>query len=230
MIESPAGVGTTLRVESPMTIRIFIIEGLGLLRAGLRWVLNNEPGMEVVGEVGDGQEALRLVQGLCPDVVILDLSLPGENGIEITQQVKQLLPNTHVLILSIHEDESLLRAAIRAKASGYVVQRAAESELTGAVRSVCQGNLYVHPVMTRTLLKDLLPPANGGAGAKERLTKREKEVLRLLAQGHVNRQIAELLNLSIRTVESHRANITDKLGLHSRIDLTRYAHAHGILT
>jgi len=212
-----------------MAIRILIADDHGVLRAGLRALLNAEPDLEVVGEAADGNEALRLVEKLHPDVLLLDISMPGPGGIEVTRRVKRTLPDTRVLILTVHEDEGLLREAIRAGAAGYIVKRAVESELINAIHAVWRGDLYVHPAMTRALLKDLQASVTPEQPPVEPLTPRETEVLSLIAQGYTNRQIAEKLSISVRTVESHRANIMGKLGLRSRVELVRYAREHGLL-
>jgi len=162
--------------------------------------------------------------------VLMDISMPGAGGgIEAARRLKELLPDTCVLILTAHEDKGLLREAIRAGAAGYILKRAAESELVDAIRAVARGDLYVHSALTRALLTGVAQPSTGGAGGAEPLSPREIEVLRLVARGHTNRQISEALNLSVRTVESHRANLMDKLGLHSRVELVRYASEHNLL-
>jgi two-component system response regulator NreC len=211
-----------------MSIRILIADDHGVMRAGLRALLNAEPDLQVVGEAVDGQEALRLTDELRPDVVLLDISMPGPGGIEVTRQLKASLPKTHVLILTVHEDEGLLREAIHAGAAGYITKRAIEPELINAIHAVRRGDLYVHPAMTRALLQEP-PPSSSTKDAVELLTPRETEVLRLIAQGHTNRQAAEVLGIGIRTVESHRANLTGKLGLRGRVELVRYAKKHGLL-
>jgi two-component system response regulator NreC len=211
-----------------MTIRILIADDHGVLRAGLRALLNAETDMEVIGEAAEGQAALRMAEELKPDVALLDLSMPGLGGIEITRLLKTASPAVRVLILTVHEDESLLREAMRSGASGYITKRAIEAELINAVRSVWRGDLYVHPSMTRALLEGLSP--NSAADEPvEPLTAREIEVLQFLAQGYTNRQIAEELCISTRTVESHRANLMGKLGLHGRVALVRYARERGLL-
>jgi two-component system response regulator NreC len=211
-------------------IRILIADDHGVLRAGLRALLNAEPDLQVVGEAADCDEAVRLSGVLRPDVVLMDISMPGAGGgIEATRRMVELLPDTCVLILTAHEDKGLLREAIRAGAAGYILKRAAESELVNAIRAVARGDLYVHSALTRALLADAAQPSTGGAGGAEPLSPREIEVLRLVARGYTNRQIAEALNLSVRTVESHRANLMDKLGLHSRVELVRYASEHKLL-
>ena len=212
-----------------MSIRILIADDHGVLRAGLRALLNAEPELEVVGEAGDGDEALRLATQLRPDVLLLDISMPGPGGIEVTRRVKQALPDTRVLILTVHEDESLLREAIQAGAAGYIIKRAVESELINAIQAVWRGDVYIHPAMTRALLKEVAPATFSDETPVEPLTPRETEVLQLIAQGYTNRQIAEQLTISVRTVETHRANLMDKLGLRSRVELVRYAREHGLL-
>ncbi|MFQ5340878.1 MAG: response regulator [Anaerolineae bacterium] len=212
-----------------MPIRILIADDHGVLRAGLRALLNAEPDVEVVGEAADGHEVLRLARALNPDVVLLDISMPGPGGIEVTRQVKQALPDTRVLILTVHEDESLLREAIQAGAAGYIIKRAVESELINAIHAVWRGDVYIHPAMTRALLQDVAPPHATDETLVEPLTRRETEVLQLIAQGYTNRQVAETLTISVRTVETHRANLMDKLGLRSRVELVRYAREHNLL-
>jgi len=194
-----------------MSIRILIADDHGLLRAGLRALLNAEPDMEVAGEVSNGHEALRLAGELRPDIVLLDLVMPGLGGIEIARQLRKSLPDTRTLILTVHEDVGLLREAIQAGAAGYLIKRAVESELINAIHAVWRGDLYVHPAMTRALVKNF-PPAPAAPASPKALTPREIQVLRLIAQGYTNNQIAEGLSLSVRTVEIHRTNLMRKLG------------------
>ena len=213
-----------------MTIRVLITDDHAMLRAGLHTWLDSEPDLQVVGEAADGIEAVRLARELGPDVVLMDISLPGPGGgIGATRQLKEQLPDVRVLILSVHEDEDLLREAMRAGASGYLVKRAVQTELVDAIRSVSRGNMYVHPIMTRALLKDMTPAPDGRPVVAESLTPREIEVVRLMVQGNTSREIAAKLNVSTRTVEFHRANLMGKLGLHSRVELVRYAEEHGLL-
>ena len=211
-----------------MAIRILIADDHGVLRAGLRALLNAEPDLEVVGEAADGDEALRLTRTLRPDIVLMDVSMPGCGGIEATRRLKELRSDVRVLILTVHEDSGLLQEAIRAGASGYILKRAAESELVNAIQAVWRGDLYVHPAMTRALFASTIHAPADNQVAIETLTPREVEVLRLIAQGHTNRQMADLLTLSVRTIESHRANMMQKLDLHSRVELVRYAMKHGL--
>lgn len=212
-----------------MSIRILIADDHGVIRAGLRALLSAEPDFEIVGEAEHGQEALQLAEQLQPKVVLLDVSMPGLSGIETARQLKRKLPEVYVLILTVHEEDSLLQEAIQAGAAGYIVKRAAESELIDAIRAVGRGDLYVHPTMTRALLKNkpLTPVSNDSP--VEMPTPREIDVLRLIAQGYTNRQAAEALNISPRTVEGHRANLMDKLNLNSRVELIRYARENGYI-
>jgi two-component system response regulator NreC len=212
-----------------MPRRIIVADDHGVLRAGLRALLNDEPDLEVAGEAADGDEALRLTRELEPDIVLMDINMPGCGGIETTRRLMELRPNVRVLILTVHEDKSLLQAAIRAGAAGYILKRAVESELIDAIRAVARGDLYVHPAMTRALLEGTHHIPDIEREVTQALTPREVEVLRLIAQGHTNRQIADLLHIGVRTVESHRANLMDKLGLRSRVELVRYASKHGLL-
>lgn len=211
-----------------MPLRVLIADDHGVLRAGLRALLKTEEDLQVVDEAADGDTALRLASRLRPDIVLLDLSMPGPGGIEVTRKLKEMLPATRVLILTVHEDETLLREALKAGASGYIIKRAVESELINAIHAVSRGEIYVHPAMTRWLLQEPAP-----AAPKRRdpatLTPREIEVLRLIVQGHTNSQIAEVLRLSVRTIESHRANLMGKLGLQSRVELVRYAVKNKLL-
>jgi two-component system response regulator NreC len=213
-----------------MTIRILIADDHGVLRAGLRALLSAESELEVVDEAANGTEALNKAKELQPDVILLDISMPGSSGIEVTRDLKEILPETRVLILTVHEDEGLLQEAIQAGASGYIIKRAVESELIDAIRAVWRGDLYVHPAMTRALLKEMTAtPTVTKEAPVEALTPREIEVLRLIAQGYTNRQMAGMLSISVRTVESHRSNLMGKLDLHSRVELVRYARENNLI-
>ena len=210
-----------------MPIKLLIVDDHGVLRAGLRALLSSEKDMQVVGEAATAGEAILKVMELKPDVILMDISLSGESGIEITKILTARDRNLSILILTIHEDETLLRAAIQNGAAGYILKRAVESELIDAIRAVANGHMYIHPTMTRSLLETI--SENEETDESIILTSREVEVLKLIVQGNTNRQIAELLSLSVRTIESHRANIMAKLNLRSRVELVRYAAAHGLL-
>jgi two-component system, NarL family, response regulator NreC len=216
-----------------VAIRILLCDDHSVIRTGLRALLKVDPELEVVGEAGDGKEAQRLVETLRPDVLLLDIGLPGEDGIEVAKKLKASHPELIVLFLTMHEDDSLLHEALRAGGSGYVIKRAADSEIIDAIHAVHRGDMYVHPAMTRALLRRTATPTpsreapTGVAG--EALTRREIDVLRLVVRGHTNRQVAEVLGVSIRTVEGHRANLLGKLGVSSRVELVTYAEEHGLL-
>ena len=209
--------------------RILITDDHAIVRTGLRTLLTAEPGMELVGEASGGFEAIELAEKVRPEVLLLDLSMPDLDGIQVTRALKAKLPDLRILILTVHEDQALLREAIRAGASGYIVKRAAESELISAINVVMRGDMYVDPSLMRGLLVDSVPPASQPNRAAEQLTPREVQVLKLIVQGYTNRQVGAELTISVRTVEGHRANLAGKLGLQSRVDLVRYAREHGLL-
>ena len=206
-----------------MSVEIVLADDHGVLRAGLRALLNAEDDLKVIGEAASGDDALRLVPELQPDIVLLDLNMPGPGGIEVTRRLRELVPETRVLVLTVYEDEGLLREAIDSGASGYIIKRAVESELINAIRAVARGEMYIHPSMTRALLNEPEKHTPTQSGAQESLTPRETDVLRLIVLGYTNRQAAEELGLSVRTVETHRANLMGKLGLKSRVELVRWA-------
>lgn len=212
-----------------MSIQILLADDHGVIRAGLRALLEGFPDMTVVGEASDGAEAIAKALVLKPDIILMDLSMPNIGGIEATRQLLQRVPAMRVLILTVHEDEGLLKEVIRAGAAGYVVKRAAQEDLIHAIRVVARGDLYIHPTMNRMLFTEPAKSTAQNASEVETLTLREIEVLQLLAKGCTNRQIAEQLSLSPRTVEGHRANISTKLGLHSRVELVEYAERHGLM-
>ena len=211
-----------------MSLRILIADDHGLMRAGLRALLNEETNFEIVGEAATTEEAVEAALKLKPDVVLMDLSMPGAGGIDATRRLKEHLPGARVLILTVHEDGRLLREAVKAGAVGYIVKRAVESELVMALGAVQRGELYVHPFMTRALLEDDPAPPAPSPHGPETLTRRETEILRLVVRGYTNRQIADDLGVSVRTVETHRANFMGKLGLMNRAEIVRWAAEHGL--
>jgi len=210
-------------------IRILIADDHAVVRSGLRALFRADPEIEVVGEAKDGSEALELAGSLHPDVILLDVTMPPENGIATAKRLKAEHPEIALLFLTMHEDESLLHEALRAGAAGYVIKRAEESEILQAIHAVSHGDIYVHPAMTRALLHRPVTTEHRRGMAGVSLTRRELDVLRLLAKGNTNRQIAGLLALSMRTVENHRANLMGKLGLDSRVELVNYAEEHSLL-
>ncbi|HET7009420.1 MAG TPA: response regulator transcription factor [Anaerolineales bacterium] len=220
-------------------IRILLADDHAVLRAGLKALLSAQADMQVVGEAGDGLEALREAERLRPDVVLADVGMPGLTGLELTKRLKETLPEARVLILTVHEDQSFLHRALRAGAAGYLVKRAAEEDLLAGIRAVARGEAFLLPSMTRGLIEDFVRRRSRGrakdseASVQENdldgLTPREVQVLRLIAQGYSNVQIGETLVISVKTVEAHRARIVEKLGLHSRVELVRYAMTKGLL-
>lgn len=210
-------------------IRVLIADDHAIVRTGLRALIRSESTLELAGEALGGYEAIELVEKTHPDVLVLDLSMPDLDGIEVTRKIKSQFPDLRILILTLHEDEALLRAALKAGAAGYILKRAAEAELISAIHVILRGDLYVDPAMLRMLLRDEAAPMVLPSKSTEALTPRETEVLKLIVQGYTNRQIGEELSISVRTAESHRANLSDKLGLHSRVELVRYARAHGLI-
>lgn len=212
-----------------MPIRILITDDHGVMRAGLRAMLEDEPEMQVVAEAANGEDALRQASQHQPDVVLLDIGMPGLDGIETTRRLKKVLPQIQVLILSVYEDESLLREAIRAGASGYVIKRAAEEELIAAIQAVSRGDMYIHPAITRLLFSEPAPKKISQYAGLETLTPRELEVMQYIIRGFTNRQIAETLFISPRTVEGHRASLFGKLGLRNRVELVEFAQKNGLI-
>jgi DNA-binding NarL/FixJ family response regulator len=209
--------------------RVLIADDHAIVRTGLRALIRAEAGLELIGEAAGGYEAIELVERSRPDVLVLDLSMPDLDGISVTRAIKPRFADLHILILTLHEDEALLKEAIKAGASGYILKRAAESELISAIQTILRGDLYVDPSMVRALLGESRPGSTQQSTSVETLTPREIEILKLIVEGNTNRQIGERLNISIRTVEGHRANIADKLGLHSRVELVRYAREHDLI-
>jgi DNA-binding NarL/FixJ family response regulator len=209
--------------------RVLIADDHAIVRAGLRALLVEAATFDLVGEAVGGYEAIELVGKTNPEVLILDLSMPDLDGISVTRQVKTLFPELKILILTLHEDEALLKEAIKAGAAGYILKRAAEAELISAIRVILRGDLYIDPSMVRGLIDESPKPFVTQAAQSEPLTPREMDVLKLIVEGYTNRQIGQELNISIRTVEGHRANIADKLGMRSRVELVRYARQRGLI-
>ena len=213
-----------------MPIRLLIADDHTILRAGLSSLLNAELEMEVVGEAFDENSAVSQAVEKHPDVILMDISMPNSGGIEATRRIKELVPEARILILTVHEDKGLMQEGIRSGAMGYILKRAVKSELINAIHTVMRDELYLHPAMARLLLLENPTPAlEVSRPDPDPLTSREIEVLRLIAQGYTNNRAAEILNISVRTVEYHRSNLTDKLNLRSRVDLMRYAEEKGLI-
>ena len=213
-------------------IRLLIADDHTVLRAGLTMLLNAQADMEVVGEASDGKEAVEKARALRPDVVLMDIAMPGVGGLEATKQICRALPKTKVLVLTMHNDESYLRQFLQAGAAGYVLKKAADTELTDAIRAVHRGDVFVYPSLTRAVLNDYLGLSSAAEKEKEEkeiLSEREREVLKLIALGYTHQQIADRLYLSVKTVETYKARLMEKLNLRGRADLVRYALSRGWL-
>lgn len=208
-------------------IRILIVDDHAVVRSGLRRVLEAEPDLDVVGEAGDAQRAMFEALETNPDIVLMDVVMPGTSGIEAIPDLLARVPTTTVLVLSMQDDPHYVREAFAAGASGYVLKEAADVELVAAVREVAAGGRYVHPALGARLVAADVEERK--RAADDPLSEREREVLRLLALGHTNQEIAKLLYISVRTAETHRAHVMQKLGLGSRAELVRYAIGEGML-
>jgi len=212
--------------------RIFIVEDHTLLRAGLRALLSQDPDLEIVGEADNGRDAIRAIGSLAPHLVLMDLSMPGMNGIEAMMDIKRRNPETRVLVLTIHKTDEYIHESLRAGADGYILKDATHDELRVAIRSVLNGKTYLSPDISGKVIYGYLgvgKAANVGS-SWDTLTHREREVLKLVAEGHPNKYIADYLCLSIKTVEKHRSNLMKKLDLHNASTLTSYAIEKGLVT
>jgi two-component system, NarL family, response regulator NreC len=203
-------------------IRVMLADDHAILRAGLRMLLDAQPDMAVVAEAADGEEAIRRATGSRPDVAVVDLTMPGLSGVETLEGLRREAPTTRLLVLTMHDDPGYARLALAAGASGHVIKDAESAELLAAIRAVHRGRTFVQVGAEPTAEDSPRPPAPA-------LSPRERQVLELLAHGHTNREVADRLSLSVKTVETHRARLSDKLGLHSRADLVRLAIELGLL-
>ena len=211
--------------------RILVVDDHTLIRRGIVGLLHAQADMEVVGEAGTGQEALDSAVTLSPDVVLMDIGMPGMNGLEATRAIRKAAPTTQVLILTVHDREDYLFQALRAGAGGYILKGADVQDLLSAIRSVHMGQVYLYPTVTKKLLADYLRRADAGEVQEsfDGLTEREQEVLRLIAEGKTSPEIAQALHLSPHTVQSHREHIMEKLNLHRKADLIKYAIRKGLV-
>lgn len=199
-----------------MTIRVLLADDHALVRAGIRALLGELPNVDVVAEAGDGHEAIRLVRELKPDIALVDVSMPGLSGLDVASRVRKEHPETRVVIVSMHADREYVRMALAAGASGYLLKQAARGELEKALEAVARGERWLSP----TLTKDL---------ASERLTPRQREVLKLIAEGLSTKEIASKLNVSVKTIDTHRTELMDRLGIHGVAGLVRYAIRIGLV-
>ena len=212
-------------------VRVLICDDHAIVRAGLRLILEQEEEFEIVGEAENGEESIRRAARLHPDLVIMDISMPGIGGLEATPRVLEVAPEARVLILTVHDDEAYFFQALQAGAAGYVLKGASRSELLAALRLVIHGGVPIPRKLGPHLVNDYLERVeNGVAPSYQQLSPREREVLRLIAKGRTNKEIAEQLSLSVRTVERHRSSIMNKIGLQNRAELVAYAVRQGFLS
>jgi two-component system response regulator NreC len=210
-----------------MSVRVLIVDDHAVFRAGLRLLINAESDLEAVGEAGNARDAVFQARALKPDVVLLDVVMPDESGLDVLPTLLHERPETKVLILSMQDDPQYVRQAFANGASGYILKEAADTEVVGAIREVAKGNSYVHPALGARLV--VAETVEARRAEDDPLSEREHEVLRLLALGHTNQEIAAQLFISVRTAETHRAHIMQKLRLSSRAELVRYALDQGVL-
>jgi two-component system response regulator NreC len=210
-------------------LRIMLAEDHLTVREGIKLLVNAQPDMEVCGEVGDGSAAIKEVQKLHPDIIVMDISMPELNGLKATKKLKQVCPDVKVLTLTRHTDDAYLQQLIEAGASGYVLKQSAPSELIRAIRSIAEGNSYLDPSLTNKLFGGYASRSALRGERKSELTDREAEALRLIAWGYSNKEIAARMNVSVKTIEAHKANAMRKLDMRSRIDIVRYAILQGWL-
>jgi DNA-binding NarL/FixJ family response regulator len=212
-------------------VRIFVADDHAILRSGLRLLLEREPDLMVIGEAADGRAALDSIEREPPDVAVIDIGMPGLNGIETTAQIARRFPRTSVVILSMHSDETYVLRCLRAGARGYILKESAENELIAAIRTVIAGRSFFSPKVTRMLQQEHVERMRreGADDSYGILTEREREILQLLAEGNTNKEIAGRLYLSLYTVETHRKRILEKLNLHGAADLILYAVRKGII-
>jgi DNA-binding NarL/FixJ family response regulator len=208
-------------------VRVLIADDHGIVRSGLRLLLERQPDIEVIGEAADGAEARELAVRERPDLAILDVRMPKLTGLQVTREIKRQAPEVAVLILSMHDDERYLFEALKAGASGYVLKTQADTDLLEAVRAVRRGEPFLTTSAQQALIKDVLE--RGTDEREEDLTPREEEIVKLVAEAHTTRQIAEILHLSEKTVENHRGNAMRKLGMRDRVELVRYAIRRGLI-
>jgi len=205
-------------------IRILIAEDHQTVREGIKLLVNNQPDMEVIGEAGDGDIAIKMAQELKPDLVLMDISMPSLNGLKATKRLRSMQPNIKIITLTRHTDDGYLQQLISAGSNGYVLKQSAPTELINAIRTIAAGNSYLDPSLTRKVMGGYVNRAASLRGdGKGELTDREAEVLRLIALGYSNKEIGAQLDLSVKTIEAHKANAMRKLGISSRIDIVRYA-------
>ena len=212
-----------------MATRVLLVDDHTMFREGIRALLGGYDDIEVIGEASDGREAIDKVVALCPDVVLMDIAMPGLGGLEATLEISTLKPESRVLILSQYDNREYVLPILKAGAKGYVLKHAAATDLVAAIRAVHAGGSFLYPTVAKTVLDSYLAQGHLPADPYDTLSNRERQVLRLVAEGRTNREIAQLLILSVKTVMGHRANLMEKLGIHNRTELVKYAIRHGLV-
>ncbi|KRF44123.1 response regulator [Paenibacillus sp. Soil787] len=213
-------------------LKVLVVDDHAVVRSGLMMLLHGKHNIEVIGEAADGEEGIQAAQLLKPDVVLMDLNMPsGMDGLTATTELRRLMPDLAILILTMHDDDEYLFRAIHVGASGYILKSAPHEELLTAIRSVAAGNAYLYPTATKRLMNEYIERLKQGENTDTfaSLSEREKEVLALIAKGFSNKEIAEQLIISVKTVESHKSNVMEKLGLKTRPELVKYAVKKGLL-
>jgi DNA-binding NarL/FixJ family response regulator len=213
----------------PLTIRILIAEDHALVRAGIRSLLGSMHGVEVTGEAVDGREAVAMVADLLPDLVLMDLTMPGLNGLQAIRRLTIEYPSVKVLVLSMHDGEEYVSQAFRAGAAGYLLKDSSAAELELAIHSIATRGSYVSPSISALVIADYVRRDAGRSVASDPLTSRQREVLQLIAEGRTNQDMAEILDLSIKTIESHRSQLMERLDIHDVAGLVRYAVRNGVV-
>ena len=211
-------------------IRILLCDDHLLIRASLKSLIGEFPGIDVVGEAGDGREALEHVARLRPNVVVMDIAMPGLNGLEATRRLVKEHPQVRVVMLSMHADESHVLQALRAGASGYVLKGSAPRELEMAIEAVARGEIFLSPAISKHVIDVYLSRPEGQTNSLDLLTPRQREILQLIAEGKSSKQIAQMLDASVKTIESHRASLMERLDIHDVAGLVRYAIRHGLVS
>ncbi|HLU60852.1 MAG TPA: response regulator transcription factor [Gammaproteobacteria bacterium] len=210
-------------------IRVLLADDHGLVRAGIRTLLDQIETLAVIGETGDGRSVLKLVKEHQPDIVLLDIAMPSLNGLEVAARISRDYPDTRTIMLSMHANEEYVLQALRSGASGYLLKDAAVAELEIAIRSVVHGKTYLSPSISKTVIDEYLDNNSRARSPLERLTSRQREILQLVAEGHTTRQIADMLSVSVKTVETHRAQLMDRLEIRDVPGLVRYAIRTGLI-
>jgi len=210
-------------------IKVLIADDHAIVREGIRMILGQQADIEVVGEAADGQQAIDQVNRLGPDVVLMDIAMPGLGGLEATMEVRKVRPQSKILVLTQYDDKEYIFRFLKAGAAGYVLKKTVGSALVAAIRAVYEGKSYIDSAVAGKVIDGLLHPGEVSEGTYDSLSDREKQVLKLIAEGYTTQRMAEALDLGIKTIMTHRTNLMEKLGLHNRAELVRYAVRHGLI-